>query len=488
MKVTKEKIAAGFGVPVSKLTVEDVNRANAEAGNYSYMKDTVEPECISMADVINQTIMPYYDEQLFVAHDNCVPENKEYMLKQQESRLKTGVVTINEVRETDGLEPLDGADEPLVPNTYRPLSQIIEPPRPMIMPPSEQPPDEELEEEEGVDEKMIIVGKPEITESYIRIPVRKCKVTATITISKKEGIKALYCGDSKKVATYLFAKSHGWTMAKAKAWIAAHDSGKAITGTVGKMAPEEASSVIVSAVTKWTDEVREIVKHHITTATVASANAIDGSVMWSLVIATGVEQLEPALRPTLLAGAQKAANRMGVSVSPWLPVNPQVQEWSRTYVGRQITLITNETREAIRQAVGKRLSEGMNPGKLSRELREHVVGLNAPQAKASMNRRARLVASGMSDAKIEADMAKYTARQLRQRAEMIARTESAAAYCEGELESYQMEGVRQVEHSAANDACSLCMSLNGKRYSISESRGRLPVHPHCRCDWLPVLE
>lgn len=73
----------------------------------------------------------------------------------------------------------------------------------------------ELEEKE-------VILKPEETDDYIRIPVRDCKVTATITISANEGIKALYCGKIKKIRTYLFAKAKGWTMAKAKKWVADH--------------------------------------------------------------------------------------------------------------------------------------------------------------------------------------------------------------------------------------------------------------------------
>ena len=70
--------------------------------------------------------------------------------------------------------------------------------------------------------------KPEETENYIRIPVRSCDITATITISAKEGIKALYCGKVKKVATYLFDKAKGWTMTKAKAWVKEHESSKSL--------------------------------------------------------------------------------------------------------------------------------------------------------------------------------------------------------------------------------------------------------------------
>jgi len=74
--------------------------------------------------------------------------------------------------------------------------------------------------------------KPEETEDYIRIPVESPgKHTdhriRTITISAKEGIKALYCGECKVIITYLFAKDKGWTMEKARAWVKEHKKGEA---------------------------------------------------------------------------------------------------------------------------------------------------------------------------------------------------------------------------------------------------------------------
>jgi len=77
--------------------------------------------------------------------------------------------------------------------------------------------------EESIDNA---ITKPEETDEFIRIPVRTCEVTATIDISKKEGISALYCGKEKQVRTYLFRKDHGWTMAKAKAWVKEHEGKK----------------------------------------------------------------------------------------------------------------------------------------------------------------------------------------------------------------------------------------------------------------------
>ncbi len=80
-----------------------------------------------------------------------------------------------------------------------------------------------LETESESDIIKEVITKPEISDEYIRIPVRTCEVTATIDISKKEGISALYCGNEKQVRTYLFRKDKGWDMAKAKAWVKEHE-------------------------------------------------------------------------------------------------------------------------------------------------------------------------------------------------------------------------------------------------------------------------
>ncbi len=70
----------------------------------------------------------------------------------------------------------------------------------------------------------VAIKKPEESEETIRLPVGPdCEVTATLTISADEGIKALYCGKIKKIRTYLFdKKKKAWTMASARAWVKAH--------------------------------------------------------------------------------------------------------------------------------------------------------------------------------------------------------------------------------------------------------------------------
>lgn len=73
---------------------------------------------------------------------------------------------------------------------------------------------------------------PEITKNFVRIPVsgeagkHEGHKIRTKTLSKKKGIKVLYCIDDKVLITYLFARSapYSWTMSRAKAWVKAHKS------------------------------------------------------------------------------------------------------------------------------------------------------------------------------------------------------------------------------------------------------------------------
>ncbi len=71
---------------------------------------------------------------------------------------------------------------------------------------------------------------PEITPSYIRIPIhRKTKEDTEFvifTISDKLGIKALYSVNRKKIITLLFSrdKKYKWSVKKAKEWISDHKS------------------------------------------------------------------------------------------------------------------------------------------------------------------------------------------------------------------------------------------------------------------------
>lgn len=79
------------------------------------------------------------------------------------------------------------------------------------------------------------------------------------------------------------------------------------------------------------------------------------------------------------------------------------------------------------------------------------------------------------------------------RARMIARTETIAAHADATLNAYdeaKVEGVKvEAEFITAKDdkVCPKCEALEGSALSIDDARNLIPVHPNCRCAWLPLV-
>lgn len=113
-KEIKESIANAYGQSLG-LYDKEANRANSEMATYSFMKDAIRPRCIRIEEKLNEKMLPRYDENLFVAFDNCVPEDREYLLKERESNLKTGYSSINQELQRQGQEKVDWGDVPLLP-------------------------------------------------------------------------------------------------------------------------------------------------------------------------------------------------------------------------------------------------------------------------------------------------------------------------------------------------------------------------------------
>lgn len=81
------------------------------------------------------------------------------------------------------------------------------------------------------------------------------------------------------------------------------------------------------------------------------------------------------------------------------------------------------------------------------------------------------------------------------RAKRLARTEIIRSHAEASLNTYEEAGIEGVsvlgEFATAGDnkVCRKCASLEeGNPYKMSEARGLIPVHPNCRCAWLPIIE
>jgi len=103
------------------------------------------------------------------------------------------------------------------------------------------------------------------------------------------------------------------------------------------------------------------------------------------------------------------------------------------------------------------------------------------------------IVNGIGPKKLAAEMASKINTLSRNRAMLIARTETIYAHAEGQLDSFEMLGVTEVgleaEWSTVLDkkVCPECEAMEGVVMPVDKAHGLIPRHPACRCSWLPAL-
>lgn len=180
-----------------------------------------------------------------------------------------------------------------------------------------------------------------------------------------------------------------------------------------------------------------------------------------------------------------------------------VRQWNMDNAARFVTNCTTEQIKGLRAAVRYAtdlVDSGMNVTELSRVIRP-MVGLTAAQTRANLNYYQKLIDNGMSEKKAREKSIRYSAKQHRYRAQMIARTEMAFSYNQGQFlavkqaqEQNLMGKCKKVWITADTErTCLYCNSLNGKEIEMDEDfpiqtnlKGSLikrcpPAHPHCMC-------
>lgn len=108
-KMLREFIANTLEVPISKLTMESSNRAVADAGNTEFLRDTILPNLVMIAEEMTESLIPMFPSldgtDAFYMFDNPVPEDLRLKIMARRVNRTTGVTTPNEERAEDGLEP-----------------------------------------------------------------------------------------------------------------------------------------------------------------------------------------------------------------------------------------------------------------------------------------------------------------------------------------------------------------------------------------------
>lgn len=143
-----------------------------------------------------------------------------------------------------------------------------------------------------------------------------------------------------------------------------------------------------------------------------------------------------------------------------------------TRVFNELQGITAAMDQQISRILAEGLAKGLHPRTLARMMRATITG------------------RGMGDLAITDRLGRFI--PARRRAEMLARTEVIRAHASGQLQEFKNWRVEQVgvvaELQTAGDerVCPECSALENELYTIEEAQNIIPVHPNCRCIWLPL--
>lgn len=212
------------------------------------------------------------------------------------------------------------------------------------------------------------------------------------------------------------------------------------------------------------------------------------------------ESAENTLRASHLRGAregERALRQAQVRIR-FDAMNPHAAQFARSRTGDLITQINESQREAVRNLVETSVSNGRTVQDIARDIR-NVVGLRTDQVNALSNYRERITLRGkFTPDQIERKVTRYADALLRQRGELIARTEVLQAANMGQIESWheaQRQGVlgnewRKKWITTPDELlCPECEAMDdemaefGDEFNNGEGGITMspPLHPNCRC-------
>ena len=110
LKFTRDDILVAFQVPKPIVAITDqVNFANAKTALEIFLRETILPEVLNVCEMLNERLVYVdFDPRLTITFTDFIPEDRDLALKEYEKGLTLGYLTINEVRQKEGLEPVVG--------------------------------------------------------------------------------------------------------------------------------------------------------------------------------------------------------------------------------------------------------------------------------------------------------------------------------------------------------------------------------------------
>ena len=111
-KFSRDEILSMYKVPKALLDPQELNFASAKVAQDVYNTGVIEPEMRRFVNTLNEFLLPFYgDDSLFFDFVSPKEADRETELKTYEVLSRARAISVNEIRQAEGLETIEGGDE-----------------------------------------------------------------------------------------------------------------------------------------------------------------------------------------------------------------------------------------------------------------------------------------------------------------------------------------------------------------------------------------
>lgn len=438
-EMNRDEVLSTFGVSKLLLGMEgSYNKASAQVLERVFAEYTIEPLAKMITEQLNEFLLPRYGTDLYLDYKTFIRKDRETDIEEW-SKGWNKWLTINEIREEKGINPLEGGDDLWLPINIAPSV---------------------TGEKQSKAKSYIKIkgnGEAKITDDGIQVKNR----TKIKNILKKVNIrnnKLNYYADDftkkfeqkikdkKQVVLKLVNQEKKKDEEKEEIKKKWYDYAIRLK----RRMDEGWSKIFKDIFDKQQNIILDNIKHY--KSEKADIDVEELMFDKNDEIKATMTIIEPKYYATMETGAETAAiitNERAIGVDKI----PEVQKWVKKITKKYATEITNVTYERV--------------------LKELKTGLEAGESLYGLGNRVEDIFKNMKST----------------RSTIIARTESARAMTSAEAYAYDKYGYKELEwYLAGSNPCETCVSLSGQTWTTEKAKlGTIAYsHPNCECLFLPL--
>jgi len=424
-EMSVDDILSGFGVPRAIVGMKGMNRAEAESQIHTFLAETVEPRVQCLIENINEFLTPEYGDNLHLEFESMVPEDREQKIGEYASALQNNWMVINEVRDLEGLPPLEGGWDIYMPMAMMPIGGRDEEERQIKI--------------GGIDPKKYYKHKKDKEQRILRKRVLAGKRSLKLKTKLKKELVRYF---SNNIKNFHFSEKQKENFWKEHAMLLTTDE-RMFVPIVRSLFKSQEKRVIDAVESQFTG--KDIV---------GETKAL--KLNWSIERRVFAEVAMPIFTDVVKRRGQRAAIQVGMGA-----FNERTKPVQR-FIDKKTLLFAEQVNKTTEKKLKKTLSEGVRQGEGVDDLTKRVQEIFKGRRKYESERIAR---TEMLQAHNGADLEAYKQSGVVEMKEWLATMDDRVRD-----EHAMMNG----EKVKLNEAFS-----NGEQY---------PSEPNCRCSVLPIVE